>query len=83
VDPDEAGVHRGRGRLVQVDPIKPTLKALGIKLLNLEYGKSISNFAFKFNVRRYTGVDVSPAKLLEHAAVGRTRTCSKCPPSHL
>jgi hypothetical protein len=41
------------GRTVQVDPIKPTLKAPGIKLLKLKYDKPLSNFAFKFNLRRY------------------------------
>ena len=39
---------------MQVEPIKPTLKAPGIKLLKLKYGKPLSNFAFKFNLRRYT-----------------------------
>ena len=42
------------GRAVQVDPIKTTLKAPGIKLLKLKYDKPLSNFAFKFNLRRYT-----------------------------
>jgi hypothetical protein len=37
----------------QVDPIKPTLKAPGTKRLNLLYDKPLSNFAFKFNLRRY------------------------------
>jgi hypothetical protein len=48
------GVRAGRGRAVQVDPIKPTLKAPGIKLLKLKCDKPLSNFAFKFNSRRYT-----------------------------
>ena len=38
---------------MQVDPIKPTLKAPGIKLLSLKYDKPLSNFGFKFNLRRY------------------------------
>ena len=38
---------------MQVDPIKLTLKAPGIKLLKLEHDKSLSNFAFKFNLRCY------------------------------
>jgi hypothetical protein len=41
---------------VQVDPIKPSLKAPGIKRLKLKYDKPLSNFAFKFNLRRYTMV---------------------------
>jgi hypothetical protein len=40
------------GKAVQLDPIKPTLKAPGIKLLKLKYGKPRSIFAFKFNWRR-------------------------------
>ena len=52
-----AGAQRERrhlpGRAVRVDPIKPTLKAPGIKLLKLKYDKPLSNFAFKFNLRRY------------------------------
>jgi len=45
-----------RGRAVQVDPIKPTLKAPGSKLLKPEHDKLLSNFVFNFNLRRYTGV---------------------------
>ena len=39
---------------MQVEPIKPTLKVPGIKLLNLKSDKPLSNVAFKFNMRRYT-----------------------------
>jgi WD40 repeat protein len=39
---------------VQVDPIKPTLRMPGIKRLELNYGKPLSNFAFKFKLRRYS-----------------------------
>jgi len=42
-----------RGRAVQVDPIKPTLKAPVNKRLKLEYDELLSRFAFKFNLRRY------------------------------
>jgi hypothetical protein len=38
---------------VQVDPIKPTLKAPGSKRLKLEREKMLSYYAFKFNLRRY------------------------------
>jgi hypothetical protein len=38
---------------VQLDPIQPTLKAPGIKLLNLKFDKPLSNFAFKFKLRRF------------------------------
>jgi hypothetical protein len=45
---------------VQVDPIKPTLKAPGIKLLKLKYDKPLSNVAFKFTLRLYIEVTVVP-----------------------
>ena len=38
---------------MQFDPIRPTLKAPGTMRLKLKYGKPPSNFAFKFNLRRY------------------------------
>jgi hypothetical protein len=38
---------------VQVDPIKPTLKAPGTKRLKLKYAVTLSNLGFKFNLRRY------------------------------
>jgi hypothetical protein len=37
---------------VQVDPIKPALKAPGTKRLKLKCDEQLSNFAFKFNLRR-------------------------------
>ena len=39
---------------MQVDPIKPALKAPGTKRLKLQYDTPLSNFAFKFNLRRYS-----------------------------
>ena len=49
------GVLRRRlGRAVQVDPIKPMLKAPGTKRLKLKYNKLLSSFAFKINLRRFT-----------------------------
>jgi len=33
--------------------MKPTMKAPGIQLLKLKYGKPFSNFGFKFNLHRY------------------------------
>jgi len=41
------------GEAVQVEPIKPTMKAPGTKHLNVQYDKLLSNFAFKFSLRRY------------------------------
>ena len=42
------------GRAVRVDPIKPTMKALGTKRLQLISDDTLSNFAFKFDLRRYS-----------------------------
>jgi hypothetical protein len=39
---------------MQVDPIKPVLKAPGTKHLILQFDEPLSNFAFKFNLHRYT-----------------------------
>jgi len=48
---------RGRlGRAVQVDPIKPMLKAPGTKHLKLKSDELLLSFAFKFNLSRYTWV---------------------------
>jgi hypothetical protein len=44
---------------VQVDPIKPTLKASGAKRLKLKYDEPLSNVAFEFNLRRYSKVENS------------------------
>ena len=50
-----AGAPRDdHGRVVQVDPINPTLKAPGTKRLKLKCDDMVSSFAFKFNLRRYT-----------------------------
>ena len=38
---------------MQLDPIKPTLKAPGSKRLKLQYEKPPANSAFRFNLRRY------------------------------
>jgi len=46
---------------VQVDPVQPTLKAPGTKRLKLKYDDLVSNFTFKFNLRRYNkGMNVNP-----------------------
>ena len=38
---------------MQVQPMKPVLKPPGSALLKLRYDGPLSNFAFKFNSRRY------------------------------
>ena len=61
---------------MQVDPIKPTLKALGAKRLKLGCYELLSSFAFKLNLRRYTQAALpappppQPEQLAAPAAVG-------------
>ena len=38
---------------MQVDPIKPMLKAPGPECLNLKCDETLSKFAFNFKLRRY------------------------------
>ena len=45
---------------MQADPIKPTLKPPGTKLLRLKYEKVVSNLAFNFNLRRYSKAVAAP-----------------------
>ena len=59
----------GRGKAVQVDPIKPKLKAPGAKRLKLKCDILLSIFAFKFNLRRYTeGERLTPTLSIELAS---------------
>ena len=51
-----------RGWAVQVDPIQPQLKPPGSKRLKLRYEELLSNFAFKFNLRCYNGVQLEGCK---------------------
>ena len=60
--------------------MKPMLKAPGTKRLKLKYDEPPSNFAFKFNLRRYSMVDGSfwlspfgPYKKLSELWVGRCK----------
>ena len=70
------GTFLGRhGRVVQVDPITPALKALGTHLLILECDEPLSTFAFKINMRRYTMAAVYPP-LHRHAQ--RTAEVGRC-----
>ena len=46
--------RRAQGKAVQVEPIKPTLKAPGTKRLKLKYYKLLSTSAVKFKLRRYS-----------------------------
>jgi len=49
-----AAADQAQGRVVQVDPIKPVLKAPGSQRLRLRCDILLSNYAFKFNLRRYS-----------------------------
>ena len=55
------GDERRQGKAVQVDPIKPMLKAPGPERLKLKYNEPLSSFAFKFKLRRYTKVRLAEA----------------------
>jgi hypothetical protein len=53
---------------VQVDPITPKLKAPGSRRLNLKHEKLLSDFAFKFSLRRYTTAgDCAQARAVKEA----------------
>jgi hypothetical protein len=67
---------RRPGRAVQVDPIKPTLRAPGTKRLKLNCDVLLSTSAFKFNLRRYTEACIA-------AEVGAARHCPPRHPTHL
>jgi len=52
--PGAAGQRGSQGRAVQVEPMKPVLKATGTILLTLRYDDLLSSFAFNFKLRRHT-----------------------------
>ena len=60
------------GRAVQVDPVKSALKGAGTKRLKLKYYKLLSNFPFRFNLRRFTP-ELLRLKLFPDAKVGPCR----------
>jgi len=65
------------GRAVQVDGIKPTLKAPGNTCLRLKCHKLLSRRAFKFNLRRYTAgrpAGAGASQLTRQSAVVRGST---------
>jgi len=54
------------GKAVQVDPIKPTLKAPGTYALKPQYDKLLSRFAFEFQVAPLQlGIDLESLKIVE------------------
>ena len=70
---DAAWLLADLGEAVQVDPIKPKWKAPRTERLKLQYDALLSNFGFKFNLRRYTLVLTSPHS---HSPTTWTRCCS-------
>jgi hypothetical protein len=52
-EPDAAHVGAQLGRAVHVDPMKPIFKPPRSKRLKLESVVLLSDFTFKFNLRRY------------------------------
>ena len=68
--------HQEPGWAVQVDPIKPTLKAPGTYRLILEYDQLFSKFAFNCNLRRYNLVD--KRRLLEIDEQRRKAEVERC-----
>jgi hypothetical protein len=59
------------GKAVHVETMKPVLKAHGTEHLKLKYDEPVSNFAFRFNLRRYPSVGPAPG--------GRVRrSCQSC-----
>jgi len=57
---------------VQVDPIKPTLKAPGTERLKLKYEEVLSNVGFKINLRRYS---MEPEESADSRNNGDKRKC--------
>ena len=66
------------GKVVQVDPTKPMLKAPGTKRLKPKYDELLSKFAFKFNLRRYTSATSSCPTATTRRA--RRRAAAPAPP---
>jgi hypothetical protein len=54
--------------VVQVDPIKPVLKAPGAERFKLKCDELLTNFAFKFNLRRFNAVGAALGAGSEAAA---------------
>jgi hypothetical protein len=58
---------------VQVEPIKPALKAPGTKRLKLNCDEPLSNVAFNFNLHRYIKVERIVSERDDHEAGAYTR----------
>jgi hypothetical protein len=66
------------GRAVQVESMKPELKAPGTILFKLGCDEPLSSFAFNFNVRRYTSGTRCCART---TSAGGPRGCAPANPS--
>jgi hypothetical protein len=69
-------------RWCRLTPFKTTLKTPGTKRLKPEYEELISNFAFKFNLRRYTEAgesEVGRAELQADHAEWKAGRCGLTP----
>jgi hypothetical protein len=73
----EARMLRKVRQCVQVEPMKPTLKAPIIARLKLEYVNMLSTFGFNFSLRRYRKVNVNhiPEEGLDLVEAGPAATC--------
>ena len=58
---------------MQLDPVKPTLKAPGTKRLKLKSDEPLSSFAFEFKLRRYSKVYGQLWSLIVDAKTRRRR----------
>ena len=65
---------------MQVDPIRPTLKAPRTKRLKLNCGEPLSNYAFNFNLRRYNlaGLDDDLIELLNLKILHKSHFLKAC-----
>ena len=61
---------------MQVDPIKPTLKAPGTKHFKLQCDELLSSFAFKFDLRRYAKAEEEVLRSEERVRVLRKRNAA-------
>ena len=86
-DADPRAQPGRQGRALQVDPMKPTLKAPGSKRSKLKYDKLLSSFAYNLKLRRYGAGQLfrlepdgplGYAGNRQRAVAGRGSPCRKC-----
>jgi len=74
-----AAVRGHHGRAVQVDPKLTRVDRAWFRRLKLKCDETLSNFAFKFNLRRY----IVHAPLDADTEAGPGRSCSSRHPAHV